>query len=382
MNRRYKARQKTVAVVCLSLLMTMISVPLCSSCRLFGIKVPRSEKPASDDLLLFSYGGVYSIRTDGSGLKILGGIRRGERSRNFLPIFSPDRRTIALLSTEGERSYYEEGAWDYNDLKGEIWLMDAEGKNSTKLASLFYQGVIGSDDFSMTWSPDGEKIYWVEGRGSGKLHSVDMNGNRRTIEDESEETGRLFAISISPDGKRIAYSPYIDEEEQPEEGSIILRDLLDDRLGEPKIVYKTPSTDFEIDGSIVWVSNEEILFIENEMREIEWKRGVRGIRRKPYISTIWKLNIGSGEKETIYRTEPWEVFGDLAISPDRDAVAFLYWTEGEMYYHWEQDKAPRPAVLNLETGELRKIEIPAKTPPLGEYFTDNEPITDLNWSSP
>ena len=86
---------------------------------------------------------VYRMNPDGSGVKSLTSV-----GGNCRPDWSPDGKRIAFVS-------------DAADGKGDVWTMDADGKNKVRVT-------VGDDsyDYNPAWSPDGRWIVYETTKGS------------------------------------------------------------------------------------------------------------------------------------------------------------------------------------------------------------------------
>jgi hypothetical protein len=125
---------------------------------------------------------IYTIRTDGTGLRRLTDDPATDRS----PSWSPDGQRIAFVS---DRSGYPE-----------VWVMDSDGRDPTRLT---YDNAIVS---SPAWSPDGSEIAYisnvsVDGHSNHTLWimGADGRGARRVTSDRMA-LDHDSSISWSPDG--------------------------------------------------------------------------------------------------------------------------------------------------------------------------------------
>ena len=108
--------------------------------------------------------------------------------RNGLPAFSPNGKRIAFNT----QTVGGQGGVD-----GDIWLMDADGKNVTQITTA--GGVIPS------WFPDGEQIAFLSGsRDPRKAWFTNLKtGQDRPWLDFGEEVNYM---KLSPDGKQIVFN--------------------------------------------------------------------------------------------------------------------------------------------------------------------------------
>ena len=111
------------------------------------------------------------------------------------PSWSPDGKRIAFMSKRDGHFIGEFG------LSSEIYVMDADGKNTRRLTNN------RKSDFSPSWSPDGKWIAFVSDRkGDGvnyEIYVMDADGKntRRLTNNRVDDT----SPSWSPDGKRIVF---------------------------------------------------------------------------------------------------------------------------------------------------------------------------------
>jgi Tol biopolymer transport system component len=106
--------------------------------------------------------------------------------RKSYPAFSPDGKRIAF-----QRNAIGGGL--------DIWVMDADGKNSTQLTTDI------SSDLFPSWFPDGNRIVFVSNReGQSDFWSVDIQtGREQLLIRMNDDVGYP---QVSPDGTEIAYN--------------------------------------------------------------------------------------------------------------------------------------------------------------------------------
>ena len=120
-------------------------------------------------------------------------LTKGHHNVNHSPVVSPNGTKIAFVS--------------YRDHNGEIYVMNADGKNLKNLTLHL------DDDTCPTWSPDGRKIaFWSRQVVEGVLNHSDIivmdadGANRTNITQNPRASNRT--PSWSPDGNKIAYSAF------------------------------------------------------------------------------------------------------------------------------------------------------------------------------
>lgn len=94
---------------------------------------------------------------------------------------------------------------------GEIWVMDPDGRNRTRLAGPSSPGIDASGDTSPAWSPDGREIAFASsgdaaGEDQRKVEIYVMNADggekRRLTQDDVYDATPAW----SPDGRRLAFA--------------------------------------------------------------------------------------------------------------------------------------------------------------------------------
>jgi TolB protein len=99
---------------------------------------------------------VHAMNADGSDEKQL-----TKESGSCRPHWSPDSKKIAYVSNHG-------------DGKGDIWLMDPNGSNKTRVTT------DPNYDYHPSWSPDGTKIVYAntpdKKRGNWELYIINVDG--------------------------------------------------------------------------------------------------------------------------------------------------------------------------------------------------------------
>ena len=118
--------------------------------------------------------------------------RLTDEVRDVLPDWSPDGQKIAFTGYRNEGVHGE--AWNRN-----IYVIDADGKNRKRLA-----GIAGNNSYP-AWSPDGQRIAFVNSGGElgSQIYVMDSNGeNSKRLTDDA---GGKSSPSWSPDGQSIAF---------------------------------------------------------------------------------------------------------------------------------------------------------------------------------
>lgn len=112
------------------------------------------------------------------------------------PAWPPDGTTIAYTAYVGPKE----------ELRTEVWLVDAEGGSPRRLTYL--QATQIAEVRTPAWSPDGTQIAFVgapSGQGPSRIWRVDANGGN-LAQVITEGPGPAGSLAWSPDGRRIAYA--------------------------------------------------------------------------------------------------------------------------------------------------------------------------------
>ncbi len=121
------------------------------------------------------------VRTQTTGL-----VRRltTHSSDDTDPAFSPDGKRIAWVAQS-------------DDVKGDVWIMDAEGEHKTQLTER------DASESAPAWSADGKLIYFTTRTGDGgpaRIDAIELSGRKRTV-----VLTNAWDPAPSPDGKILVY---------------------------------------------------------------------------------------------------------------------------------------------------------------------------------
>ena len=188
-----------------SLILLAILVASIIGASIFSISILSSISPPALSTFLRENSKIaFSSDRDGNSLAIYvmnAADGSGQTRLTYNPVdhdndrdsrWSPDGKKIAFASSFRDVSG--------NDLKGEIYVMNADGTNTTRLTNNI------DFDRSPSWSPDGEKIAFTSDRdGNTEIYVMNAadgsNTTRLTYNPALDEQS-----SWSPDGEKIAFT--------------------------------------------------------------------------------------------------------------------------------------------------------------------------------
>jgi Tol biopolymer transport system component len=134
--------------------------------------------------------GIYVMNADGSNQTQL-----TNSGYDYFPRWSPDSSRITFISLRDEPS-----PSTCNDCNVEIYVMNADGSNQTRLTNT------GLDD-SPEWSPDGTRIVFRSFRDNNiNIYVMNADGTSQTRLTNYTEGYDVVSPIFSPDGTRIAFS--------------------------------------------------------------------------------------------------------------------------------------------------------------------------------
>ncbi len=170
---------------------------------------------------------IYVMDTDGANPQKL----TNNPGTDQHPAWSPDGTRIAFSSDRDIHFIADFG------ITSEIYVMDADGRNSQRLTEN------RKNDDSPAWSPDGTRIVFSSDRKGDfvnyEIYVMDADGgNPQRLTENRDNDG---APSWSPDGKRIAFASYGDNNE----GDIY---VMDADGGNPQKLTNHPRSD----GNPAW----------------------------------------------------------------------------------------------------------------------------------
>ncbi len=106
------------------------------------------------------------------------------------PDWSPDGQKIAFIG-------YKHAGGDGDVWDSDIYVMDPDGKNRTRISRE------RGNNYDPTWSPDGQRIAFVNSRRTTDIYVMDSNG--KNLKRLTHDVGYNREPSWSADGQSIAY---------------------------------------------------------------------------------------------------------------------------------------------------------------------------------
>ena len=194
-------------------------------------------------------------------------------------LFEAPTATRPLWAPQGGRLAYTVAVSDVeaNSTSSEIWILDAERLSAEKLV-----GEIPGSEPSVTWSPDGARLAFVESKDeTDRIVLMGLDGSRREIDLALAPHGRLATHAFfrtfawAPGAERLLYTAYDREPAEPPDPAVNPRND-GDGLGEVERIRlwvhdlggtepprPITSNDFH-SGAGVWTRDgESVVFVSN-----------------------------------------------------------------------------------------------------------------------
>ena len=348
------------------ILLLVITGTVVTSCQ-EGVQKNAPKRLIPSSSLVYSFDGViYSASSLANNDVVNYG--KDTRGASQQPIISPERNQIAYLSYK-QRLTYEEGQPSGTvNVAGQIWLMTSAGEGRRELSSFLEDPGILSPTIAFDWLPNGRSLMCLENSSEPNqkpqfnLYEVTTGGKKTVIATWQSvyEDFPDLSLSVSPSGGMIAYllSPTANETGTPRH-MVAVRAISAGKAGPERIIYSEDRPQLA-DGTLLskglaWLSDDELLFAKNDPQFDSKHRNV------PLRSTVYKLNVNTGQNIPIFQTNPGSYFvSGPTLSPEHQSAALGYKDVGAIDI--------KIAVLDFHTNTLRVI--------------DDKAGTDVNWSSP
>lgn len=364
---RPKAMNGLRRVITKPILVLLVLLFIASGSLSCAINYPESEKPASDELIVFntsSSGDFNEICLMNEATGVFSTIATSERRKSVFenPTWAPDRRTIAYLKDNVE---FMEGA--LTSISVELWTMDVQGKNNRRLTRC-------NRSSRLVWNPDNKAIICGDS-------IFRLTKKEKLVIDTDPYEVVPDSIAMNPNGHKVAYDlHYYNEKRQY--GTIIC-DLEGKVVDNPRLVYSSPEQfnptgydgHLEYLPRLAWIDEQRLISVENTFQPVTLVNpsGAKLIEKIPYTAQVWILDVTTGAREMIYETQPWENIGNVTLSPSKKLMAFLYWASSQDPIEGgSRESTTKPAVLDLVSGEVKRIQVSGPHPE----------IENINWSSP
>ncbi len=266
--------------------------------------------------ILFTYSNIHTSRSGGTNIfAICPGdtvprmVTFGD-NYNESPRWSPDRSQICYLS--------------YNSGKGQLHIMDRDGSNDRQLISdsdLDVEGMLllldGRLEFvELIWLPEGNRVA-VALRGHEGLiwQAVDVATGEITPLDDLflPSSNNAWSMSLSHDGKRMAYTERTNKEDGDSPVEIYIQDLDGSNL------YQLTTTGWNIKNPIWSPDDSQIAFLSSSEYNPDQDPNY------PIQNAIYMLNLDGSNLHEPFLTDlnPWSI----TWSPDGKSLAVI---AGEM----------------------------------------------------
>jgi Tol biopolymer transport system component len=157
---------------------------------------PTASEPGTIAFIRVTKGGsdIYTIRTDGTGLRQLTNTPENENMASW----SPDGKKIAFVRWLGKKGGHYAGVYDF--WHATIWVMNADGSHQQRLTPPQVRGAYGPG-----WSPDGKRILIDRYEGNLTWNLAIMNADGSGLEQLTDDPAARIMAGWSPDG-RIFYN--------------------------------------------------------------------------------------------------------------------------------------------------------------------------------
>ena len=137
---------------------------------------------------------IYVMRADGSNVRNLthDSATDATEADDGQPVWSPDGRTIAFLSTRDHRGD--------GDAAPDVYVMDADGGDVRRLTEN------DAAERSLDWTRDGRLVFWRCTGGVFGCSLVALSPDGGDEEELFDAGDGLSGLSVSPDGSKVAFN--------------------------------------------------------------------------------------------------------------------------------------------------------------------------------
>lgn len=233
------------------------------------------------------------------------------------------------------------GRFDWN-----LYITEISGTKDLKAVSLNHKGMYPS------WGPNGDVLYFIQrGKGHADIYSVDPENpkNKKRI---TPISGTYRFLSVSPDGKKLAFNGYT-LDQLPQENQIW---VLDVETGEMEVMTQVPHLGWPYSFyGISWSPSG--------------KRLVFSLSRPGWLEHMYLLDVETKEIEVL--TELHKDFYPV-WSPDGNRILFLRWNrEFDTFY-----------TIDVETKAIEPLfDVDKATGYWGDWSPEGDYIVYSRWGS-
>jgi tricorn protease len=228
-----------------------------------------SLSPSGQRAAISAHGEIFTVATEhGDASRVT-----RSYSRETLPVWSPDGKSIAFISDQGGRD--------------SVWVASADGSNPRKLTDS------DNEKIRVGWMPDSKALFFTSS--DHGLYVIDAaGGTSRKV--ASNDAGNIQGAQISPDGKWFAYAKF--DHDLREHIYITSAQGGEERRLDDDILFSTSSPRWTPDG-------KKIVFLGGYAQG-----GSATVRDNN--STLYSVSLSEEEKDPLSRDIDDEAAGEAA----------------------------------------------------------------------